>query len=180
MPGHPETRGYARDGEVIHDGRRQRPAEPAARDLRPRRRGRRGVLPPRAPAVLAPVAAHSHRQDRGTVSERFMREPADHRVPRYALNAARAAPRIILDDTALDDRPIRVESLPDSFEAECVEAAERGEAGRGKGSVEHVEVFRMVSVGTSILGGPRRLSDHRRANPRYTLNCEEPVYVSVG
>lgn len=37
-----------------------------------------------------------------------------------------------------------LESLPDGFGAECVEAAERGEAGRGEGSVEHVEVFQMV------------------------------------
>ncbi|GAA4072414.1 hypothetical protein GCM10023065_28320 [Microbacterium laevaniformans] len=48
-----------------------------------------------------------------------------------------------------DHRPIRVEMLPDGLEAELIEAAERGEARRGEGSVEHVEVFRMVSVGTS-------------------------------
>jgi hypothetical protein len=45
--------------------------------------------------------------------------------------------------------------LADGLEAEFVEAAEPGEAGRGEGSVEHVEVFRMGSVGTSILAGPR-------------------------
>jgi hypothetical protein len=64
--------------------------------------------------------------------------------------------------------------LADGLEAEFVEAAEPGEAGRGEGSVEHVEVFRMGSVGTSILAGPRLLSGHRRPNPVYTLNCEEP------
>jgi transposase len=33
----------------------------------------------------------------------------------------------------------------------------------------------MAGVGTSILGRPRRLSRDRRASPRYTLNCEEPL-----
>ena len=33
----------------------------------------------------------------------------------------------------------------------------------------------MVSVRTSILGRPRRLSRDRRASRRYTLNCEEPA-----
>ena len=105
--------------------------------------------------------------------ERLMRKPTDHGVPRHALGPAPAAPRIVVDDAALDHRPLLVEMLPHGLEAELVEAAERGEAGRGEGSVEHVEVFRMGSVGTSILGGPRRLPGQRRAHP-YTLNCEEP------
>src|SRR4051794_25057579 len=37
----------------------------------------------------------------------------------------------------------------------------------------------MGSVRTSILGRPRPLSRDRRASPAYTLNCEEPVSVSV-
>lgn len=84
--------------------------------------------------------------------ERFMREATDHRVPRHALHPALPTPWIILDDAALDDRPIRDEMLSDGLQAEFVEAAERSEAGCGEGSVEHVEVLRMVSVGTSILG----------------------------
>ncbi|PCC26725.1 hypothetical protein CIK75_01070 [Glutamicibacter sp. BW78] len=48
------------------------------------------------------------------------------------------------------------------------------EAGR-RGSVGHVEVFRMDGVGTSIVGRPRRLSADRRARPTYTLIWEEPV-----
>ncbi|MGM7777352.1 hypothetical protein ACSVHC_15215 [Arthrobacter sp. KNU-44] len=39
----------------------------------------------------------------------------------------------------------------------------------------HGEVFRMGSVGTSIIGRPRPLSGHRRAHPRYTLECDEPL-----
>ncbi|MDF1902031.1 hypothetical protein PXH78_23810, partial [Mycolicibacterium smegmatis] len=45
------------------------------------------------------------------------------------------------------------------------------------GSVRHVEVFQMDGVGTSIIGRPRPLSRHRRADDLYTLNCEEPDYV---
>ncbi|CAL8898581.1 hypothetical protein PGAAJM_07375 [Kocuria varians] len=107
--------------------------------------------------------------------ERLVREAAHHRIPWHALCSALAAPRIVVDDAALDHRPIRIEMLTHGLEAELVEAAERGEAGRGEGSVEHVEVFRMGSVGTSILGGPRRLPGHRHPNPGYTLNYEEPV-----
>ena len=51
------------------------------------------------------------------------------------------------------------------------------EAGR-RGSVGHVEVFRMDGVGTSIVGRPRRLSADRRARPTYTLIWEEPTIGS--
>lgn len=83
--------------------------------------------------------------------ERFMREATDHGVPRHTLCPTLATPRIVLRDAALDERPIRLEALPDGLQTELVETAERSEAGRGEGSVEHVEVFQMASVGTSIL-----------------------------
>lgn len=50
------------------------------------------------------------------------------------------------------------------------------EAGR-RGSVGHVEVFRMDGVGTSIVGRPRRLSADRRARPTYTVIWEEPAML---
>ena len=37
----------------------------------------------------------------------------------------------------------------------------------------------MGSVRTSILGGPRPLSSDRRAQPDYTLSCEEPYIFAV-
>ena len=101
--------------------------------------------------MATPVAAHSHQQRRRPVPERLMREPTHHGVSRDAFRAALPAPGIVLDDAALDHRPIRLEMLTYSLEAELVETAERGQAGRGEGSLEHVEVFRMGSVGTSIL-----------------------------
>ncbi|WP_222861894.1 hypothetical protein, partial [Arthrobacter echini] len=67
--------------------------------------------------------------------------------------------------------------LPDGFQSKLIKAAERGEVRRVKGSVGHVEVFRVGSVGTSIIGRPRRLSRDRRAHtghPARTLNYEEP------
>jgi hypothetical protein len=71
--------------------------------------------------------------------------------------------------------------LAGDLEPELIEAAKRGQVGAGevrrRGSVVHVEVFRMGSVRTSILGRPRRLSRDRRASRRYTLNCEEPRKV---
>ncbi len=101
--------------------------------------------------MIAPVAAHPHQQRGRPVSERLMRQPAHHAVTRHTLSTALPAPRVWLDNAALDHRPARLQTLPDSLETEVIEAAERGQIGRGEGSVEHVEVFRTVSVGTSIL-----------------------------
>ncbi len=52
---------------------------------------------------------------------------------------------------SLQHRPIRLEELSDSLQAELIESAEQSEIESGEGSVEHVEVFRTVSVRTSIL-----------------------------
>ena len=72
--------------------------------------------------------------------------------------------------------------LTNGFQAELVEAGERGQVGTNEGSVEHVEVFRMEGVGTSIIGRPRLLSSHRHAAaPRpclYTLKYEEPLNLN--
>jgi hypothetical protein len=69
----------------------------------------------------------------------------------------------------------RLEALTDDLQAEVVNPAERGQVRASEGSVRHVEVFRMGSVRTPILGRPRPLSGDRRAAACYTLNCDEPV-----
>ncbi|WP_199812727.1 hypothetical protein [Streptomyces sp. NRRL S-1813] len=51
--------------------------------------------------------------------------------------------------TALDHRLIRLKALPDGFQTECIETAERGQTGYGEDGVEHVEVFRMVDLDAS-------------------------------
>ena len=60
-------------------------------------------------------------------------------------------------------------TLPRDLEAKLVEPAEgrqvrTGEAG-SSGNIGHVEVFRMASVRTPIIGRPRPLSGQRRAGP---------------
>jgi len=61
---------------------------------------------------------------------------------------------------------------------EIFETAERGQIGRGEGSVEHVEVFRTVSVGTSILEDLDAYPPNA-ARPAYTLICEEPLCLGI-
>lgn len=86
------------------------------------------------------------------MTERLVRERARDRVPRHALGTALPTPRIIVDDAALQHRPIGLDHLPDGFEAELVETAERGQIRGRERRVVHVEVFRrMGSVRTSIL-----------------------------
>lgn len=126
-------------------------------------------------AVGAAVATHDDLQGRGSPPERFVRKPPDHRVPRNPFAAAATAPLVELDDAASDHRAVGLEPLPNGFETELIQSAERGQVRASEGSVVHVEVFRMGSVRTSILGRPRLRSRHRRAVSFYTLICEEPV-----
>lgn len=165
-PGHSETGGDAGHGEMVDDNAPQRPLQTTAGDLRPRRRRLAGVLPPCAPAVRAPIPAHPHQQSRRPVAERLVREPARHRVPRRALGAAFPAPRVIVDDAALDRRPTRLEQLAHGDQPELVEAAERGQVRGRERRVEQVEVFRdgkREELPSS--GRPRPLPGHRRAQP---------------
>lgn len=108
------------------------------------------------------------------MSEGFVREPAHHRVPWRPLTSAVLAPLVWFNDSALEHRSVGFQVLSDGLETELVEAAERGQAGRIKSRVGHVEVFRMGSVGTSIF---RETSTPTRTATRstdYTLVREEP------
>ncbi len=85
-------------------------------------------------------------------------------------------------NSAREHGTVGAESLAGDDQAELIETSEGGQVGaseaRLRGSVRHVEVFRMGSVRTSILGRPRRLPQDLRApttsHACYTLNCEEP------
>jgi hypothetical protein len=81
-----------------------------------------------------------------------VRERTRHGVARHALGATLPTPRVIVNDAALEYRPVGLDQLADGFEAELIETAERGEVrGRERRAVQ-VEVFRqMGSVRTSIL-----------------------------
>lgn len=175
MPGHAETGCDPGHCQVIDHDREQRPRQSAAGDLRPPISCLRCVLPPRVTAVLAPVAAHSHQQGGGPVTEWLMGEPTDNGVSHDALNATRSAPRICLNDATLDHRPMRAKVLTNGLETELIEAAERGEVRANEGSVEHVEVFRVDSVRTSIIGRPRPLSRHRRAHPAHAASTQRTL-----
>src|SRR5699024_10979624 len=83
---------------------------------------------------------------------------------RGALAPAAPAPPVRLDDPALKHRPIGLEALADDLQAELVQTDERGQVRADEGSVRHVEVFRMGSVRTPIIGRPRPLSAERRAD----------------
>ena len=66
------------------------------------------------------------------------------------------------------------------FQAQVIQARERGQVRAIKGSIGHVEVFQMDGVGTPIIGRPRPLPGHDTPNPAYhphTLNYEEPDKV---
>ena len=80
----------------------------------------------------------------------------------------------------IDPAP-RFQVLAHDNQTQLVQAAERREVRGREGSVRHVEVFLDGGVRTSILGRPRPLPRHRRADrssrwlaTNYTLNWEEP------
>jgi hypothetical protein len=56
-----------------------------------------------------------------------MRQPSRHRVARGARAAAATTPLVGLDDPASQNRSIRLEPLPEDFEAELVQPGERGQ-----------------------------------------------------
>lgn len=111
------------------------------------------------------------------MTERLVRQAPGHRAQRHALLPASATPLVRLTDPALDHRPIGSDALADGHEPQLVKAAEGGRVGRGEGSVEHVEVFHMGGVGTSIIGRPRPLPAHRRAHPAHTRRSPRPARV---
>ena len=128
---------------------------------------------PHVSAVGTAVAAHYNFQHGRSPAQRLVGQPPDHGVTSSAFAAAPSAPLIWFHHAAREDRTIRFKSLSGHAQTEAVESSEGGqvraaEAGR-RGSVGHVEVFRMDGVGTSVVGRPRRLSADRRARPTYTV-----------
>ena len=112
--------------------------------------------------------------------ERFVREWPGHRVTRHTLSAALPTPRIVVDDAALKYCPVGLEQLSDGFEAELVEAAERGEVRGRERRVVQVEVFRRtVSVRTSIL---EDLDVYPRTSrrPSTTPSTAKSLFLVVG
>jgi len=170
----------AGDRESVDDHRLQRPQHRRPAQLRPRCRRRARVLTPHVPAASTAVAADRDVQDRRPPPHRDVRQPAQHGVPGSSLDTAATAPAVALEgvirleDPARQHRVVLADELAGDGQPHPVGQAERIEIRTVESRLSHVEVFQMGSVRTSIIGGPRPSPPHRRANPRYTLECEEP------
>ena len=151
----------------------QRPAQRTTREPGTRFGRGAGVLAPHVGAPGAAVAADRDQQRRGSPAQRLVSQLPSDRVTDGALAPAASTPRIRVHDPAGQDRPVGLKALPEGFQTELVEPAERGKVRAGECSVRRVEVFPVGSVRTPILGRPRPLPRHRRA-AHHTLNCEEP------
>ena len=150
------------------------------------------------PAVGAPVLLECPRGLMGWMGEqaRFEgpkrptvhRPHAERRTPAAGSPCPAACPRsrsagtplVRVENTTRQDRTSRLQPLPDDYQTQLVQAGERGEVRASEGSVRHVEVFRLGSLRTPIIGRPRPLPGRRRADRRYTLDCEEPASRAVG
>ena len=106
-----------------------------------------------------------------------MRQAPDYRVTRHALAPAASTPPILTNDAACQHCVVWLNALAGYFQAQVIQARERAQVGAIKGSIGHVEVFRMDGVGISIIERPRPLHNHDTPNSTqypYTLKCEEP------
>lgn len=153
-------------------------------DLARFRAAKRANESAKQPAAGAPIPTHDDLEHRRAPAQWLVCQLPNDCVPWRPLAATASAPLVRFGDPAGEHSPVRFDALTGDDKAELVETAEgaqvrAGEACR-RGSVMHVEGFRMGGVRTSILGRPRRLARHRRAEASlgagYTLNCEEPLY----
>ena len=174
VPGDRQGLGDPCDRQVADHQSLQRPPQATTGELRARFGRAIGVLTPHVGAPGAAVAAHRDLQDRGSPPQRFVREPAGHRVPGRALAPAAPTPLVRIGDPAGQDRTIGLEPLPHDHQAELVQPGERSQVRTGEGSVRHVEVFPMGSVRTPIIGRPRPLPPHRRAHPTTPSSAKSP------
>ncbi|CPR96093.1 Uncharacterised protein [Mycobacteroides abscessus] len=137
-----------------------------------------GVLSPHVGAAGAPVATDGHQQCGGAPPERLMGQSTGEAVAWDAFFAAATTPPVLVGHPARQHSTAGLKALSGHLQPKFVEAAESRQVSAGEarptGSVRHVEVFRMRSVGTLIFERPRPLSRQRRANHLYTLICEEP------
>ena len=177
LPGHAQGLGDTRHRQMMNDHARQRPAHRRTRELGAWIGCLAHVLAPHMGALWAPVAANAHMQDRGAPPVRLVRGAPDHRVTRNALASAASTPPVLTSNTASQHCMVGLNVLACHFQAQVIQACERGQVRAIKDSVGHVEVFQVDGVGTSIIGRPRPLPGHDTPNPAnntYTLKCEEP------
>ena len=168
---------------MMNDQPSERPAHRRTRELGARIGRLAHILTPHMGALLAPVAAHAHVQDRGAPPVRLVRQAPDHRVTRLALASAASTPPVLTSNPASQHCMVWPHALARHFQAQVIQARERAQVRAIKDSIGHVEVFQMDGVAISIIGRPRPLPGHDTPNPAYhphTLNYEEPIIVGTG
>ena len=178
FPGHAQGLGDTRHRQMVDDQPRERPAHRRPRELRARIDRLTHVLAPHVSALLAPVAAHAHVQNRGTPPVRFVRQAPDYRVTCLALAPTASTPPILTNNAARQHCMVWPHALAGHFQAQVIQAHERAQVRTIKDSIGHVEVFQMDGVGISIIERPRPLHNHDTPNAThntYTPNYEEPV-----
>ena len=88
-----------------------------------------------------------------------------------------STPPVLTSNMARQHCVVGLNALTRHLQPRAIQARERAQVWEIKGSMRHVEVFRMDGVGISIIGRPRPLSGHDTPNPAhntYTPNYEEP------
>ena len=181
LPGHAEGLGDARHRHMMNDQPSERPAH-----LRPRELGAwigclAHILVPHVSTLRAPVAAHTHVQDRGTPPAGLVRQAPDHRVTRNALAPAASTPPVLTSNPASQYGMVCLNALTRHLQPQVIQARERAQIRAIKDSIGHVEVFQMDGVAISIIERPRPLPGHDTPNPAhntYTLKCEESLNLT--
>ena len=165
LPGHAQGLGDTRHRQMMNDHTRERPSHRRPRELGARIGRLIHILAPHVSALRAPVAAHAHVQDRGTPPAGVVRQAPDYRVTSHALTPAASTPPILTNDAASQHCMVWPHALASYFQAQVIQVRERAQVRAIKGSIGHVEVFRMDGVGTPIIGRPRPLPGHDTPNP---------------
>jgi len=166
IPGHAQGLGDARHRHMMNNHARQRSAHRCTRELRARIDRLAHVLAPHVSTLWAPVAAHAHMQDRGAPPAGLMRQAPDHRVTQGALTSAASTPPVLTNDAARQHCMVWPHALAGHFQAQAIQARERAQVRAIKGSIGHVEGFRMDGVTISIIERPRPPTLPRHAQPR--------------
>ena len=143
---------------MIDDEGTQCPIESGSRDLCSGWCRGRSVLAPHVAAFDALVATQADMQCRWPVAEGFVGQSTQDGVADFAVAATPAAPIIGRVRSAFQHRFVGGDVLADAGQVKGVEAGECREVRGREYRLVHVEVFRMGSVRTSIIGRPRRLS----------------------
>lgn len=97
-------------------------------------------------------SALGQQQGGGPPPEGLVSQFSGHRVADTSFATASLAPLVWIQNSAVQDCPLRFEALAGDDQSESSRRQKRGQVGRGEGAVGYVEVSRMGSVRTSCGG----------------------------